>query len=323
MKRTCYRCGRPLKFLTDNKAICLRCVIPQYFCNCGIRLEVCSDGMESICGDCRSAKYGRIDVEPEFRWDWNIPAPSIAPKSFPHGFVFVPAGKFMMGASDEEQYAYSDERPLHEVTLTNSLLVQKTVVTVADWERVYPPEVPAVDGKYPKTDVTWLEALKYCNDLSKIEGLEPALLISPTPDENGLPIVGPMRHNTGYRLLTEAEWEYCCKAGASTSPPLEDVAWFEKNSDEVVHPVGEKQPNAWGFYDMLGNVREMVMDRTTLDYSPQPIVDPLFVTHLSTIVTRGGYYLADKFCCRATYRSYGEVSSASSDKGFRICRNAT
>lgn len=117
-------------------------------------------------------------------------------------------------------------------------------------------EVPADSAgpRTPATDVSWKEAVRFCNLLSRTTGLEPCYSMGDDPEQD---LVCDWRAN-GFRLPSEAEWEYACRAGASgvRYGKLEEIAWYRGNSGGEVHEVATKVPNAWGLYDMIGNVWE-------------------------------------------------------------------
>lgn len=158
----------------------------------------------------------------------------------------------------------------------------------------------------PVECVSWLDAVRFCNTLSARDGLTPAYVVgvesaewSPSAD--------------GYRLPTEAEWEHACRAG-TTGPrygPLDEIAWHRHNSDEHIHAVGGKLPNAWGLYDTLGNVWEWCWDL----YDPD--------AYGTYRVLRGGGWFDQPWSCRASVRRRSHPTFTIDDTGFRIARSAT
>ncbi len=167
-------------------------------------------------------------------------------------FVKIAPGEFMMGCLPDDKDCLEDEVPRHKVRLTKGFELGKYEVTQAQWEAVTGSNPSQTKGpnnpvdSVDKDDIhAFLEKLNARNDGYK------------------------------YRLPTEAEWEYAARANAPEPPraSLGDYAWFADNSDDESHPVGLKKPNAWGLYDMLGNVREWVDDRAAYyDYMPLPEV---------------------------------------------------
>lgn len=125
-------------------------------------------------------------------------------------------------------------------------------------------EAPASPGgpRAPVTEVSWTEAVRFCNLLSQATGLEPCYAMGDDPD--GQDVVCDWEAD-GYRLPSEAEWEYACRAGTSgvRYGELDEIAWYRANSGDEVHDVATKAPNAWGLYDMIGNVWEWCWDVTT------------------------------------------------------------
>jgi len=216
-------------------------------------------------------------------------------------FVLVTSGSFSMGSPIDEAGRWADREALHTVTLTRDILMAQTEVTEEWWDEVMGSGTST--SQLPKSDLTWDEAVGFCNQLSLSEGLAQAYTI------NGLDgDVTWNRSANGYRLPTEAEWEYACRAGSQTticngplvaSPisacipdsNLDKVAWHCGNASDVSHPVGEKSPNAWGLYDMHGNLWEWVWDGFRLDYENLPPEDPAYdVAPGALRVMRGGVY---------------------------------
>jgi formylglycine-generating enzyme required for sulfatase activity len=124
-----------------------------------------------------------------------------------------------------------------------------------------------------------------------------------------------------YRLPTEAEWEYAARAGSTEIYPgnLDDMGWYEKNSGGKTHPVGEKKPNAWGLYDMQGNVWEWCMDWYG-DYSTKPEIDPKGAALGNARVFRGGCWYGPAVFCRPALRFYFPPSDGNNDLGFRLVK---
>jgi formylglycine-generating enzyme required for sulfatase activity len=173
-------------------------------------------------------------------------------------FVGIPAGEFMMGCVPGDMDCLEDEVPRHKVQLTRGFEIGKYEVTQTQWVAVMGPDSNPSKTIGPNNPVDSVNKADIQAFLDKLNA-----------------------RNDGfkYRLPTEAEWEYAARAGAPDPPraSLGDHAWFADNSDDESHPVGLKKPNAWGLYDILGNVREWVDDRAAYyDYAtlPEVSVDP-------------------------------------------------
>ena len=170
----------------------------------------------------------------------------------------------------------------------------------------------------PVEQVSWLDAVLFCNKLSEQEKRTPFYRI----DGTEVTIAG----GNGYRLPTEAEWEYACRAGSTTLYPfgddvskLGDHAWYAGNSGRKTHPVGQKRPNAWGLYDMLGNVWEWCQDWYEEGYyGASPPADPPGPSEASCRVFRGGGWGDDAWHCRPAYRSGSTPESRNFHLGFRV-----
>lgn len=164
-----------------------------------------------------------------------------------------------------------------------------------------------IGGQKPVDSVTWADAVSFCNLLSSQEALKPCYFTDPTSAEYVFD-----SNAGGYRLPTEAEWEYACKAGTSGARygDLDRIAWYKNNSGGTTRPVGEKEPNPWGLYDMLGNVWEWCSD----------IYDES--VYGSYRLLRGGGWNDEARGCLATNRRRSHPTSFKiDDLGFRVARN--
>ncbi|MFJ6483770.1 formylglycine-generating enzyme family protein [Streptomyces sp. NPDC091682] len=174
-------------------------------------------------------------------------------------------------------------------------------------------------GRLPAHSVSWWDAVRYCNALSRQEGLPPAYHLPHTSGtaatadggDGGDGHITWDRDADGYRLPTEAEWELACRAG-TTGPrygPLDDIAWHRGNSGERIHEVGGRRPNPWGLYDMLGNVWEWCWDL----YDPE--------VYGSYRVLRGGGWFDEHWSCRASVRRRSHPTLRIEDVGVRLARS--
>jgi len=170
-------------------------------------------------------------------------------------------------------------------------------------------------GNLP-AEVTWYDAVNFCNALSRKEGLTPAYTV------NRKDVTWNQSAN-GYRLPTEAEWEYACRAGTTTEYSskglIENFGWYNYNSGKRKHPVGQKQPNPWGLYDMLGNVYEWCWDWYG-DYPGGAQTDPTGASSGSYRVYRGGMWYSGVEDLRSANRHYGDPDDNRNRRGFRVVR---
>ena len=268
----------------------------------------------------------------------------------PERFVLVEAGTFKMGSNE----GYSDNKPVHEVTITKPFYMGKYEVTQAEYE-VYcsygssSPSSSYGDGdNYPAYYVSWYDALVYCNKRSIAEGLTPCYSIndSTNPEEWGeLPTAydDPLRDTwdavkcdwsaNGYRLPTEAEWEYAARArdntvdsltysGTSNVDELGDYAWYKDNSNSTTHEVGTKKANAFGLYDMSGNVFEWCWNWFTSEYdeNTEGGNNPTGSSAGSLRVRRGGSWYSNSDRCAVSSRYYGYPYFRGNNLGFRVVR---
>ena len=236
-------------------------------------------------------------------------------------FVTIDRGRFEMGCTPEQAGCANKEKPAHTVTLNRGFQIQTTEVTQGQYRAVMgenPSEFSTCGSDCPVETVSWHSAIKFANALSKKEGLVPAY--SGTGDS----IRWDERAN-GYRLPTEAEWEYAARAGQATlysgSNEVTDVAWIKSNSGNSTHKVGTKQPNGWGLYDMSGNVWEWCWDWYGRSYyASSPGADPGGVSFGDERIFRGGSWYSLTDSARVGFRFKYKPTMRSYYIGFRLIR---
>ncbi len=235
------------------------------------------------------------------------------------GFVVIPAGKFVMGATaaELEQGAWNDA-PQHEVTISRPFELQVAETTQQSFKSVMAGNVPVqpkVCPECPVLNVSWFQATGYCNALSRLKNLP----VCYEGQDKELRFVGLACR--GYRLPTEAEWEYAARAGTTTPRYGEtlDIAWVDANTQLQPQPVKGKKANAWGLFDMLGNAHEWVHDWQG-DYPTVAVADPQGPANGENRVFRGGAYRLPEAEARAAFRNaYGPANQVEFI-GFRCAR---
>ncbi|MDQ0114204.1 formylglycine-generating enzyme required for sulfatase activity [Paenibacillus harenae] len=188
----------------------------------------------------------------------------------------------------------------------NTFMLAPVPVTKALYDSILAQQSTNDHPQEPVVNVSWLDAITFCNLLSQRSGLETCYSVS----DDGESVVWDLGTN-GYRLPTEAEWQYACKAGTTgyRYGELDEIAWFDENSESTAHEVGQKQPNAWGLYDMLGNVWEWCWDLYDVN------------VYGSYRVFRGGSWAEEARGCGATCRRRSHPTFRIDDLGFRLARS--
>ncbi|MFF9029529.1 formylglycine-generating enzyme family protein [Streptomyces iakyrus] len=212
--------------------------------------------------------------------------------------VAVPAGSVTL----------SDRRTERSWTAEVASFRMSAVPVTQEWYAEITGERPSAarGDRLPVEGVSWWDAVRFCNALSVREGLTPAYEVRPGDGEACWDTTAD-----GYRLPTEAEWEHACRAGG-TGPrygELDEIAWYRGNADDRIHPVGGKQPNAWGLYDMLGNVWNWCWDLYDAE------------VYGAYRVLRGGGWSDEHWSCRASVRRRSHPTFRIDDVGFRVARS--
>ncbi len=214
-------------------------------------------------------------------------------------FVYINGGSFMMGSPERE--GDRNEHPRHKVTV-DGFWISKYEVTQKLFQEIMGENYSRDKGDdKPAVMVSWKEAEDFCRYFS-------------------------VKHNVTVRLPYESEWEYACRAGTETTyywgdKMDNDYAWYDGNSGRKLHPVGKKKPNAWGLYDMSGNVYEWCMDQYGKDYySRSPGSNPQGPEHGSRRIVRGGSWIRSTRHLRSAARANYIQTYKNSSLGFRLLR---
>jgi formylglycine-generating enzyme required for sulfatase activity len=235
--------------------------------------------------------------------------------------VLIPAGEFEMGDNNGDP----DEKPAHEVQVS-PFCMDTHEVTQKAYEALMQQNPSKSKGPdKPVDQVDWYHAVLFCNMRSLKEGLKPCYdtkTLACDFDANG------------YRLPTEAEWEYACRAGTrdkysfgNDGAKLKNYAWFKANAGQATHPVGQKAPNPWGLYDMHGNVAEWCHDfYSETFYLQSPAKDPHGPASGDKCVLRGGSWRTSEDGCRSPARNsetlrFADACFGSDACGFRCVRS--
>ncbi|GEM_PF-1072831 len=226
-------------------------------------------------------------------------------------FVRIQSGTFIMGSPQSETHRESDEGPLTEVTISERFLLGKYEVTQAQWERVMGTNPSRFKGEeLPVERVSWNLAVTFCERLTERERE-----------------AGRLPEGYAFTLPTEAQREYACRAGTQTRfyygddpeyDHLTQYAWYWTNSGSKTHPVGEKKPNAWGLYDMHGNVWEWCQDVYANAYPGGDVIDPLGPETGAVRLIRGGGWEDFPRDCRSACRLRAWPGNSFSYLGFRV-----
>ncbi len=215
-------------------------------------------------------------------------------------FVLIPAGMFVLGLPDSDPDANDWEKPAHQVTISQPFYLGKYPVTQGQWQAVMGSNPSRFKGEHrPVEFVSWKDVQAFMQKLNERESLRT------------------------YRLPTEAEWEYACRAGTTTrysfgndDAQLDEYAWYDENSSGATHWVGQKKPNAWGLYDIHGNVYEWVRDRYG-KYRAEAVSNPSGPMTGANRVVRGGSWIDPAQGVRSAHRRMSHPGDQIDVLGFR------
>lgn len=253
-----------------------------------VALIIIMSGMISGCGDLLPKKNLDVDLGGDVKL----------------AIVYIKGGSFQMGSLPSEKNHHPRESPVHMVEL-DGFWMGKYEVTQAQYHAVMGENPSEFKGdNRPVEHVSWNDAMEFCRELSQ-------------------------RTGKTFTLPTEAQWEYACRSGTTTryyfgdaDSNLRDYAWYRENSDIETHPVGQKIPNAWGLYDMHGNVSEWCLDWYG-DYTSGTKRNPIGPFTGDERIRRGGSLYEEADFVRSASRYRYDPSSASYTVGFRVVRTVS
>jgi uncharacterized protein (TIGR02996 family) len=245
----------------------------------------------------------RREVESRLRKLVDDGVPAVGPfftNSIGMEFAWVPSGTFLMGSPSTERGRFDDETQ-HPVRLSRGLYLSVYPVSVGQWLTIMEgKEEFGSNAQRPRTDVSWDKAISFCENLSALE-------------------------ERNYRIPTEAEWEYACRAGTTSAfvcgdeaERLGDYAWFLYSESSAIHP---KKPNAWGLCEMHGSVWEWCVEHLYPESAMRPIA-PLFRSDAAGHVVRGGSYINMSFFCRSANRRIHYADWSPHNVGLRVALSA-
>ena len=227
--------------------------------------------------------------------------------------IWIKPGTFTMGSPEDELGRFDDEVQ-HPVTLTRGYWLGKYEVTQAQYKAVMGTNPSHFTGdNNPVDTVSWDDAMEFCKKLTEIEK-----------------VAGRLPEGYKYTLPTEAQWEYACRAGTTTAlnsgknlsdkvecPEMDEVGWYDHNCGQKTHPAGQKLPNAWGLYDMHGNLWEWCLDWEG-DYPTEAVSDPTGPGTGRYRVIRGGSWYSWACSCQSALRFSYDSGKGDDDSGFRV-----